>query len=93
MPARRLAPNCVWRAGAEVARSSIGAPVGTVIAVEDLFFNLPARLKFLKSESAERSQIARVVARYALAMPQHRFTLRQEGRWCCKPVATARSKM
>lgn len=66
--------------GREVARSSVGAPVGTVIAVEDLFFNLPARLKFLKSESAERSQIARVVARYALAMPQHRFTLRQEGR-------------
>ena len=59
---------------------SVGAPAGTVIRVEDLFFNVPARLKFLKSDRTERRQIDTLVTRYALAYPQVRFHLRQEGR-------------
>ncbi len=62
--------------GASVAqRAPIGAPQGTVISVENLFFNVPARLKFLKSETAERSHIAALVSRYALAYPGVRFKL------------------
>jgi DNA mismatch repair protein MutL len=57
-----------------------GAPVGTLVRVEDLFYNVPARLKFLKTESTERRQIDNLVTRYALAYPQVRFHLRQEGR-------------
>jgi DNA mismatch repair protein MutL len=57
-----------------------GAPVGTLVRVEDLFYNLPARLKFLKTESTERRQIDNLVTRYALAYPLVRFQLRQEGR-------------
>jgi DNA mismatch repair protein MutL len=57
-----------------------GAPVGTVVEVENLFFNTPARLKFLKSESTERRHIVQLVTRYALAYPRIRFQLIQEGR-------------
>jgi DNA mismatch repair protein MutL len=61
--------------GVVVQRSSIGAPQGTVVSVEDLFYNVPARLKFLKSETSERSQIAALVSRYAIAYPNVRFKL------------------
>jgi len=53
----------------------VGAPPGTTVTVEDLFFAVPARLKFLKSELTERRQIELVVSRYALAYPQVRFAL------------------
>jgi DNA mismatch repair protein MutL len=58
----------------------VGAPVGTVVRVEDLFYNVPARLKFLKHENTERRQIDSLVTRYALAYPGIRIHLRQEGR-------------
>lgn len=58
----------------------VGAPVGTVMRVEDLFYNVPARLKFLKVDATERRQIDMLVTRYALAYPQVRFHLHQEGR-------------
>jgi len=58
----------------------VGAPAGSVIRVEDLFFNVPARLKFLKTDRTERRQIDTLVTRYALAYPEVRFQLRQEGR-------------
>jgi DNA mismatch repair protein MutL len=59
---------------------NIGAPVGTVVRVENLFFNVPARLKFLKHDTTERRHIDNLVTRYALAYPTIRFQLRQEGR-------------
>jgi DNA mismatch repair protein MutL len=58
----------------------IGAPAGTVVRVEDLFFNVPARLKFLKTDRTERRQIDTLITRYALAYPEVRFQLRQENR-------------
>jgi DNA mismatch repair protein MutL len=58
----------------------IGAPQGTLVRVEDLFFNLPARHKFLKSENTERRRIQDLIARYALAYPQIAFSLSVEGR-------------
>ncbi len=58
----------------------IGAPQGTVVRVRDLFFNVPARQKFLKAEETERRRILSLVTRYALAYPQVRFSLEQEGR-------------
>lgn len=60
--------------------TSAGAPIGTVVRVENLFYNVPARLKFLKSDSTERSQIDNLVTRYALAYPDIRFHLKQEGK-------------
>jgi DNA mismatch repair protein MutL len=55
-----------------------GAPVGTQVQVEDLFYNIPARRKFLKKETTERRLIDTLVARYALANPAVRFRLSQE---------------
>ncbi|MEK7325106.1 MAG: DNA mismatch repair endonuclease MutL, partial [Chloroflexota bacterium] len=63
-----------------ISRGLIGAPRGTVISVENLFFNVPARLKFLKSETAERGQITALVTRYALAYPSTRFRLNFDNR-------------
>jgi DNA mismatch repair protein MutL len=59
---------------------SVGAPRGTTLRVRDLFFNVPARRKFLKSENTERRRISALVTRYALAYPEVRFKLTQEGR-------------
>src|SRR5436305_1655107 len=52
-----------------------GLPAGTSIAVKDLFFNTPARKKFLKAESTELSHIASLVTQYALAHPDKHFEL------------------
>src|SRR5574340_1232135 len=59
---------------------AVGIPVGTVVRVEDLFYNVPARLKFLKSDMTERGQINALVTRYALAYPKVRFELRMDGK-------------
>jgi DNA mismatch repair protein MutL len=52
-----------------------GLPSGTSIAVRDLFFNTPARKKFLKAESTELSHLASLVTHYALAHPEKHFEL------------------
>jgi DNA mismatch repair protein MutL len=52
-----------------------GLPAGTSITVRDLFFNTPARKKFLKAESTELSHIASLVTHYALAHPEKHFEL------------------
>ena len=52
-----------------------GLPAGTSIAVRDLFFNTPARRKFLKAENTELSHIASLVTHYALAHPEKHFEL------------------
>ena len=52
-----------------------GLPAGTSITVRDLFFNIPARKKFLKAESTELSHIASLVTHYALAHPDKHFEL------------------
>jgi DNA mismatch repair protein MutL len=56
-----------------------GLPQGTTVTVNDLFFNTPARLKFMKSRSRERQAIVDVVQRLALAWPEVAFTLRSGG--------------
>jgi DNA mismatch repair protein MutL len=52
-----------------------GMPPGTTIAVRDLFYNTPARRKFLKSEQTELAHIAALVTHYALAHPERHFEL------------------
>jgi len=59
---------------------SVGAPAGTVITVENLFYNTPARLKFLKSENTEKRHIVSIITHYAMAYPHVRFVLLQDGR-------------
>lgn len=57
----------------------VGVPAGTVVSVEDLFYNVPARLKFLKQDVTERRQIDALMTRYALAYPHVRFRLINDG--------------
>jgi DNA mismatch repair protein MutL len=62
--------------GGKIARvEDAGLPLGTSITVRDLFFNTPARKKFLKAESTELSHIASLVTHYALAHPEKHFEL------------------
>jgi DNA mismatch repair protein MutL len=58
----------------------MGAPQGTVVAVENLFYNVPARRKFLKTVNTEKRHIDEFVTRYALAYPDVRFRLTHDGR-------------
>jgi DNA mismatch repair protein MutL len=58
----------------------IGAPEGTSIEVRELFYNLPARRKFLKSDAAESAQISKLMAQFALGYPEVGFTLTSTGR-------------
>lgn len=58
----------------------ISRPVGTQMTVSDLFYNTPARLKYVRSQQAELSHIIDVVNRLSLAHPEISFTLINEGR-------------
>jgi len=60
--------------------SAIGMPRGTRIMVQDLFYNVPARLKFLKTDTTERRNIEALVTRYALAYPHVRWKMVVEGK-------------
>jgi DNA mismatch repair protein MutL len=70
----------VLEAGHKSSRETVGAPQGTVIAVENLFQNVPARLKFLKSVTTEKRLIDEFVTRFALAYPSVRFRLTHNNR-------------
>ncbi|WP_254761819.1 DNA mismatch repair endonuclease MutL [Natrinema marinum] len=57
-----------------------GCPTGTIVEVEDLFYNTPARRKFLKTTATEFAHVNRVVTRYALANPDVAVSLTHDGR-------------
>lgn len=66
--------------GGEIAGiDEVGARPGTTIEVADLFFNVPARMKFLRSTSAELSHVSELVRRFALAHPSVSFKLLHYG--------------
>ena len=77
-------------AGAIASVREVGAPEGTCIEVADLFYNLPARRKFLKSDTAETTQVSRLVTQFALGYPEVGFTLASGPRTLlqCPPAAT-----
>ena len=66
--------------GLGAAVQASGSPPGTIVQVGNLFYNVPARLKFLKTDTTERRQIDTLVTRYALAYPFIRFQLKQDGK-------------
>lgn len=68
-------------AGGKVSESApVGVAVGTIFEIKDLFFNLPARRKFLRRDETEFAHIAEVVTRIALAHPSVHFKLLHNGR-------------
>ena len=66
--------------GNVISNDSIGCPVGTTIIVKDLFYNMPARGKFMKSEAAEAGKIIDMMCRLALTKPDIKFTLISNGK-------------
>jgi DNA mismatch repair protein MutL len=81
--------------GAIASVTEIGAAEGTTIEVNDLFYNLPARRKFLKSDGAESAQVSRVVTQLALAYPEVGFKLTSAGRTVlqCPPAGSLRDRL
>ena len=77
-------------AGDSQPAREIGMPEGTVVEVVDLFYNVPARCKFLKSDGAESAQVSRAVTQLALGYPEVGFTLTSRGRRLlqCPPVGS-----
>jgi DNA mismatch repair protein MutL len=71
------------------------ASEGTAVEVNDLFYNLPARRKFLKSDAAEAAQVSRITTQLALANPEIGFTLTSGGRTVlqCPPAAILRDRL
>ena len=70
------------RINAGIVESEVesGGPEGTMVEVADVFYNLPARRKFLKSDAAEAAQVSRFVTQLALCYPEVGFTLTSSGR-------------
>lgn len=64
----------------EVSTSSVSAPVGSNFAVRNLFYNTPARRKFLKSDSVELKHIIEEFTRVAITRPEKSFSLKSNGR-------------
>src|SRR6187549_2695139 len=81
--------------GAVASVTDAGMPEGTSIEVNDVFYNLPARRKFLKSDAAESAQISRIVTQLALCYPEIGFTLTSSGRRVlqCPPVGSLRDRL
>jgi DNA mismatch repair protein MutL len=81
--------------GAVASVAEAGMPEGTLIEVLDLFYNLPARRKFLKSDAAEAAQVSRVATQLALCYPEIGFTLTSSGRKVlqCPPVAALKDRL
>ncbi len=67
-------------AGAEAAVREAGCATGTTISVEDLFFNTPARRKFMRSPQTEGAACVDAVVRLAIPRPDVRFVIRRDGR-------------
>jgi DNA mismatch repair protein MutL len=66
--------------GQQVSLKPAGSPAGTIITIENLFYNVPARLKFLKANATEAGHVYRIVSHYALAYPHIRFILQNDNR-------------
>jgi DNA mismatch repair protein MutL len=81
--------------GALAAVTEAGLPEGTSVEVADVFYNLPARRKFLKSDAAEAAQVSRIVTQLALCYPEIGFTLVSAGRRVvqCPPVTGLRDRL
>jgi DNA mismatch repair protein MutL len=81
--------------GAVASVSEAAAAEGTTVEVNDLFYNLPARRKFLKADSAESAQVSKIVTQLALANPAIGFTLTNGPRTViqCPPALSLRDRL
>jgi len=74
--------------GQIIHREPLGRPAGTTVTVENLFYNTPARLRFLRADPTEAGHIARLASSYALAYPERRITLQNNDRLVLRTTGT-----
>ena len=81
--------------GTVASVQEVGMPEGTQVEVADVFYNVPARRKFLKSDGAESAQVSRVLTQLALGYPEVGFALTSAGRktLTCPPAASLRDRL
>lgn len=79
---KQIGARILVEGGKTIVSESTGGVAGTSVQVRDLFYNTPARLKFLKRDLTEKQQIDSLVSRYALAYPDRSVHLEEDG----KPV-------
>jgi DNA mismatch repair protein MutL len=79
--------KAVVQAGFIEGITPVGTPAGTQIRVTDIFANVPARRKFLKTEATEQGACLDAVTRIALARPEVRFTVTADGRRCLQRLS------
>jgi len=81
--------------GLVAAALEVPSATGTAVEVNDLFYNLPARRKFLKSDGAETSQVSRITTQLALAYPEIGFTLTSGPRTViqCPPASALKDRL
>ena len=72
--------SLMLEAGNIVEESEVGCPEGTTIVIRDLFFNTPARMKFMKADTVEGSRVASAVQLQALAHPEVAFRFLKDGK-------------
>ncbi len=72
--------RCVVEGGVQTALEEVGCDEGTMIVVRDIFYNTPARMKFLKSDVTEANNIAAIIDRMALSHPEISFRFIRDGK-------------
>ena len=75
-----IGTHYVIEGGEEIAFSEVGCPNGTTIIIKDLFYNTPARMKFLKKDVSEANACAAVIDRIALSHPEISFKFIRDGK-------------
>ena len=78
--------------GEEISIDDAGCPVGTTIIVRDLFYNIPARMKFLKKDRAEGNSVANVMDKVAMSHPEIAFTFIRDGKRVLKTSGDGKIK-
>lgn len=75
----RTGIKLVMHGGRVIFREAVGANIGTTIVVEDLFYNVPARRKFMKSEAREGTSVIELIQQYAVCRSDMRFMMVRNG--------------
>ena len=79
-----IGSNYVIEGGQELSFDDAGCPVGTTFVVRDLFYNIPARAKFLKKDVSEGNAVSNVIDKTALSHPEIAFTYIRDGKQALK---------
>jgi len=74
-----LGTQLIIEGGKILEKKEISAPIGTDITIKNLFYNIPVRKKFLKSDATELGHISDIIQRYALCYPELHFIYRHNG--------------